>query len=77
MARYTAEKELTFNTNRDSRIVNVNGSVALAAWDGVQFIDDANSPLTTGPYELFTKGARIRLTPDGGSSFWIEEGEQQ
>jgi hypothetical protein len=76
MPRYTDTQEFSFNTNRDSRVVNVDGSVTIEVWDGTQYLADGNSPLTTGPYELFTKGIRIRFTPGGGAAYWIEDGEQ-
>jgi hypothetical protein len=74
MARYTTTQEIAFNDLRDERLINVNGSVAVEMWDSTEYITDVNSPLVTGSYRLFTKGAKFRFTPTGGSSFWLDEG---
>lgn len=75
MARYTDTQTITFNTNRDSRAVVVSGSLVIAAWDGVAYVD--TDVLTTGSYEYFTKGLRLRFTPGAGDSYSIEEGGQR
>ena len=74
MARYTDEQIFTFGTIRDSRAIVVTGSVVVAAWDGVAFVD--TDTLVTGSYELFTKSLRLRFTPTA-SSYLIDEGEQK
>ena len=73
MARHTDTQTFTFGTNRDSRAIVVTGSVVVAAWDGLAFVD--TDTLLTGSYELFTKGLRLRFTPTA-SSYWVDEGTQ-
>jgi len=74
MARYTAEKILTFGALRESRAVIVSGTVAIAIYDENSYIVDDRSPLTSGIYEIFTQGIRVKFVPEAGSSIWIDEG---
>jgi hypothetical protein len=74
MERYTDTQEIAFNNLRDSRAIIVDGSVVVAAWDGVAWVD--TDTLSTGSYEYFTKGLRLRFTLTG-TSYSIEEGEQR
>ena len=75
MARYTTTESITFGTNRDSRAIIVAGTLTVEAFDGVAYVD--TDVLTTGSYEYFTKGLRLRFTPGAGDNYSIEEGEQQ
>lgn len=72
MARYTTQQEFSFGDNQDTRIVVVNGSVTVNAWDGQDWILD--DTLATGTAEYFTVNARLQFIPDVGSSFYIDEG---
>ena len=76
MARYTTVEVFTFNNLRDSRSLVVDTSVTLEAWNGEAFIADEKSPLTTGAYEIFTKGLKVRITPSA-DGYLIEEGEMK
>jgi hypothetical protein len=76
MARYTTAKEFTFNNLRDTRALVVETSVTLEVWSGDTYVADANSPLTTGAYEIFTKGLKIRITPSL-NGYLIEEGDMK
>ena len=74
MARYTSTKKLTFGTDRDSRAIIVDGSVAVSAYDGSAFVEV--DTLTSGSYEYFTKGLRLKFVLTG-ASYWIDEGTQR
>ena len=73
MARYTAEKIFSFSDGQDSRVLIVNGGVTVNAWDGQDWV--LSDSLTTGTSELFTLNTRLKIIPDAGSSFYIDEGE--
>ena len=77
MALYATQESFSFGTIRESRAVIATGSVAIEAWNGAEFVADSNSPLLDGNYEVFTRGVRLRLTPEVGSSFWIDEDGQR
>lgn len=70
MARYTTEQTLSFGDTQDSRVLIVSGSVTVNAWDGSDWV--LADTLTTGSYEYFTKNTRLKITPDVGSSFYID-----
>ena len=74
MARYTDTQEMAFNALRESRAVIVSGTVAIAIYDENSYIVDDRSPLTSGIYEIFTQGIRVKFTPAAGASIWIDEG---
>jgi len=71
MARYTVEKIFSFGDESESRAVVVDGSVDVSIWDGVSWV--VADTLTTGPVEYFTKNLRLKFTPTGGASFFIDE----
>lgn len=69
MPRYTETKEFSFSNLVDSRVLVVNGSVTINAWDGANWV--LSDIVQTGTSELFTKEARIQIVPDVGSSYFI------
>ena len=71
MARYTTEQTLSFGDTQDSRILIVSGSVTVNVWDGSDWV--LADTLTTGSSEYFTKNTRLKITPDVGASFYIDE----
>ena len=72
MERYTSTQEIAFGDVRETRGITVKGSVVVATWDNTEFID--TDTLTTGSYEYFTQGLRLRFTLTG-TSFSIDRGE--
>jgi len=73
MARYTTQKEFSFSDGQDSRVLIVNGSVTVNAWDGQDWV--LADSLTTGSSEYFTVNTRLQFIPEAGSSFYIDEGD--
>lgn len=73
MARYTTQQEFSFSDGQDSRVLIVNGSVTVNAWDGQDWV--LTDSLTTGSREYFTVNTRLQFIPEVGSSFYIDEGE--
>ena len=49
----------------------MSGSVTVNVWDGSDWI--LADTLTTGSSEYFTKNTRLKITPDVGASFYIDE----
>lgn len=69
MPRYTSTKVISFGPLDESRILIVNGEVAINAYDGVDYI--LSDTVQTGTKEIFTKNATLQFVPTGGSSFYI------
>lgn len=76
MARYTDQQDFTFNNARHSRVIVVDTSVNLEAWNGIAWVADQNSPLLTGNHEITTRGMTLRFTPNS-DGYFIEEGERK
>lgn len=75
MARYTSVLDRTFNiTSRDrALVVEVNGgSLTIEAHDEVAFVLVDTISVDTAT-RLFNRGMRLRLTPVGGATFFIDE----
>jgi len=70
MNRYTATTDFAFSDARDSRSLIVSGSVTLHCFDGVDWIE--GETLTTGSYEVFTKGLQLRVELVSGDAFSID-----
>ena len=72
MARYTETKEFSFGNLKQSRLIVVKGQVSVDVWDSQGWVNSDN--LSSGTAELFTSGARLRVTPAQDSSYYIDEG---
>lgn len=74
MKKYTETTAFSFNDLRDSRAVVVDGEVTLNSWDGDAWV--AGETLTTGSYEVFTKGLRLQVEITSGT-FSVDEGDHK
>ncbi|AUR90849.1 hypothetical protein NVP1151O_08 [Vibrio phage 1.151.O._10N.222.46.B1] len=71
MAHYTEEQILAFNDATETRSLIVSGDVVVSAYNGLDWVHvDA---VTTGAYQYYTSGLRLRFSPSNGSSFTIKE----
>ena len=70
MAIFNDERILAFNDSRENRSITVNGSVAVEAKIGDDWV--LADRLTTGSYGYYTSGLVLKFIPDSGTTYKIE-----
>lgn len=71
MATYTSLKEFSFGDIKGERHIIVTGTVTIAALNGAIWQD--TDVFSNGGFFIRTSNVRIRVTPEPGTTYTIDE----